>query len=704
MAGQDQPLASAGSSSPSPPPSRSGGMSSLTKKLLILGAGVVVVVVVLVSVLVTAPWESDSNSSVDTAGASVPSTADPPPTPDGNNEDDCGAIYMYSVLENNALDGTLNNFRYGPKSSNADCCDTLGCVSATVTTYECAGENGGPSSLLYELQCCEQPGQRDCFVAPISIIVEQSASASSIRGTTFNDDPNKFRGCAFRGVTKDLTCNPLNVGSNKNYNNIVYIPPGGTGPTPAPSTGAPSTGAPSTEEPNNTEEPTTEEPTTEEPTTEEPEQCFLAPDYEQPCEVCSQDNEVEALPGVKPGGCLQVVCMPTSIPVGATFHTRVRWCLQRPRRYNVNFDLLDLGYGKDFFVNDEVKNDPTEAENPAYLYTMEDFPLGYSQCGEHTFELELDIEPTKYLPGEDPPAGAPMYNVMWKFFIAPRWGGGADGVGELHDPFPNMLSESGVPAQPIYTDGGEVVGDCLVNDGNGNMVKEGTVYWNLSPTGKQDAIHFPEFPPCIPRGFDGFEGYEFEVWTHVESMDAANLHINLMRGTGGDAYLGEADQYLADSPDPIDEGGVYAPILKNEVADYWEDGYWNVHTITFSQEKLQNVVEWAEENGEWPNTYFTAFLVPDGDHYEERDENGDSILDDEGEIIYTPKVNYEDDGVTQKVDCRYKDAEGACQPILGYDIRETEYLFQVELCDDPRNIAGFLPQCEYPTDCEGGVV
>ncbi len=724
MSGQVQgtvPLVSAQSdSSPSPPPSQSRGISSGTKKLLMLGGGLVVVVVVLVSVLVTAPWENDSSSSSDAAGTSgvqVPTTPEPTPTTppgNGNSVDSCSDIYMYSSLVNNILDGTLDNFMFGPKSNNTDCCSTLGCVSATVTTYECVNEDGRPPSLLYELQCCEKSNQRDCFGAPISMIVEASSlETTSTLGATLNDDPNKFMGCAFREVTKDVNCNPLDVGSNKNYDNIKYIPSGETDSTEGPTTEEPTTEEPTTEETteestteeSTTEEPTTEEPTTEEPTTEEPteepKECLLPPNNELPCEVCTQDNEVESLPGVKEGGCLQVICMPTSIPVGATFHTRVRWCLQRPRRYNVNFDLLDLGYGKDFFVNDEVKNDPTVADNPAYPYTLEEFPLGYLQCGEHTFELNLDIEPTKYPPGEDPPADAPMYNVMWKFFIAPRWGGGADGVGELHDPFPNMLSESGVPAQPIYTDGGEVV-----NDGNGNMVKESTVYWNLPPTGKQDAIHFPEFPPCIPRGFDGFQGYTFEVWTHLESMDVANLHVNLMRGTGGDAYLGEADEYIADSPDPIDEGGVFAPILKNQVTEYYEDGYWNVHTITFSQAKLQKVVEWAVENGEWPNTYFTAFLVPDGDHFEERDENGDFILDDEGNIIYTPKLNYEDDGVTPKVDCRYPDpATGTgCIPVTGYDMREIEHLFQVELCDDPRKIAGFLPQCEYPIDCEGGLV
>ncbi len=714
------PLASRGNESRSQSPPPAAQSHRRVKKLMFVLLGLVVIAAVLVAVLVTAPWDNGSSSSgavdgTDSAGRSgeegpapvpapAPSTPAPTPAPSGDSDeerDDCGDTYMYSSLPNNVLDGTLDNFMYGPKSNNTDCCSILGCVSATVTTYECASDNG-PPLLLYELQCCEKTNQRNCFSDPISIVLEPSSIiAPSSLGARLNDDPDMFLGCTFRDVTKDVACAPLEEGSDKSYVNLQYIPEDTEEPTEE-VTEEPTeevTEEPTeevTEEPEPSEEPTeevTEEPEPSEEPTEEPEQCVLPPDKALACPICAQDNSIEALPGVKVGGCLQVVCMPTSIPVGAKFHTRVRWCLQRPRRAQINFDLLDLGYGKDFFISENTKNDPFVVDNPAYPYTQEDFPMGYSQCAEHTFELNLDIEPTKYPPGEDPPPGAPLYNVMWKFFIAPEWGGGAGGgPGENHDPFPNMLSESGVPYQPAYTQGGEVQGDCPTQP---------TIFWNLPPTGKQDAINFPEFPPCIPRGFAGFQGYTLQVWTHVESMDTANLHVNLMGGTGGDSYLGAEDVYFADSPDPIDAKGNFAPISKNDVTEYYEDGYWNVHTITFSQAQLQTAVNWAEENGKWPNTYFTAFLVPDGDTYEERQENGDFIRDDEGNIIYNAKLNYEDDGVTPKVDCRYLDDSGGCMPVYGYDARELEHMFQVELCDDPRQIDGFIPECDYPTDCEG---
>jgi hypothetical protein len=39
-------------------------------------------------------------------------------------------------------------------------------------------------------------------------------------------------------------------------------------------------------------------------------------------ERCSQ---YQIPPGVKPGSCIQVMCMPTSVAVGKVFHMTVRW-------------------------------------------------------------------------------------------------------------------------------------------------------------------------------------------------------------------------------------------------------------------------------------------------------------------------------------------------------------------------------------------
>jgi hypothetical protein len=39
---------------------------------------------------------------------------------------------------------------------------------------------------------------------------------------------------------------------------------------------------------------------------------------------------------------LQVMCLPTSIDPGEPFHAVVRWCLQRPRRFHITFDALDM--------------------------------------------------------------------------------------------------------------------------------------------------------------------------------------------------------------------------------------------------------------------------------------------------------------------------------------------------------------------------
>ena len=46
-------------------------------------------------------------------------------------------------------------------------------------------------------------------------------------------------------------------------------------------------------------------------------------------------------PGVKPGSCLEVTCIPDAVQIDGPMHATVRYCLQRPRLYDGTFVLLD---------------------------------------------------------------------------------------------------------------------------------------------------------------------------------------------------------------------------------------------------------------------------------------------------------------------------------------------------------------------------
>jgi hypothetical protein len=47
-------------------------------------------------------------------------------------------------------------------------------------------------------------------------------------------------------------------------------------------------------------------------------------------------------PGVKPNSCMILTCLPKGVKYGEKFHATVRWCIQRPRRWHLTFDMLDM--------------------------------------------------------------------------------------------------------------------------------------------------------------------------------------------------------------------------------------------------------------------------------------------------------------------------------------------------------------------------
>eukprot|EP00611_Tribonema_gayanum_P020850 TRINITY_DN3899_c0_g1_i4.p1 TRINITY_DN3899_c0_g1~~TRINITY_DN3899_c0_g1_i4.p1 ORF type:complete len:509 (+),score=95.93 TRINITY_DN3899_c0_g1_i4:958-2484(+) len=112
--------------------------------------------------------------------------------------------------------------------------------------------------------------------------------------------------------------------------------------------------------------------------------------------------------GVKPGGCMQVVCLPKAIAVGTMFHATVRWCVQRPRAWQVYFGLVD--------------------ESTGHFVTTSDFHYDIiedAQCGEHTFDLTINAaKVTKDT------------NLLWKGLLTPVHYGLAK---ELDGTIPNLL-------------------------------------------------------------------------------------------------------------------------------------------------------------------------------------------------------------------------------------------------------------------------
>jgi hypothetical protein len=257
-------------------------------------------------------------------------------------------------------------------------------------------------------------------------------------------------------------------------------------------------------------------------------------------------------PGVKPGSCMEVMCYPESIQVGQEFHITVRFCLQRPRKWHLTFGLLD-----------QVTKKYYGGEGTGIVDTR-------SQCAEvtflHTFLADEEVDGT--------------IDLMWKFYTITNHGTPPE---YLEDIFPNMLSECGVPQQPDYTT--PMVDDC---PDTGDMR-----VWNLPPTGMQDGIEWTDLPLCFTPG----EDWTTIVDTHLESVPVADLHCNLLIGTGGDVYLGEADVYVTETNAYLLEA--------NPVTDDWDnlpEDYWTKNTIVFTGEQTALV-----EPG--TNVYLACFLV-----------------------------------------------------------------------------------------------
>lgn len=279
-------------------------------------------------------------------------------------------------------------------------------------------------------------------------------------------------------------------------------------------------------------------------------------------------------PGVKPGSCMQVMCMPPSVEEGQEFNVTVRFCLQRPRKWHLVFALLDERT-KEYFsgAGTGIVNER-------------------SQCAEVTFANQLfDATP---IDG--------VYNVMWKFYVVTNHGTPPE---YLEDQFPNMIAEGGVPQQPDYTQPLDPEDNC---EDTGDMR-----LWNLPPTGMQDGIEWTVIPDCFNPG----EEWVVQVDTHLESEATADLHCNLQIGTGGDVYLGEEDVYVTES-------NVYL-LTANTMAKDWDnipDDYWTYNEIIFTADQTALVEEGS-------NVYLACFLVPAFSEYDATIPGGWDILDRE---------------------------------------------------------------------------
>jgi hypothetical protein len=278
-------------------------------------------------------------------------------------------------------------------------------------------------------------------------------------------------------------------------------------------------------------------------------------------------------PGVKPGSCMVVTCLPESVQNGDTFHVTVRWCLQYPRVYHLAFNLLNIetkeyygGEGWDSF-------EPT-------------------QCGEHTFEHTLDAATA-------PDGGIAPDSLMWKFFTLPIWGNEKDGW--IQDTFPNMQSECGVPVQPNYQK--PLSGDCPVVE---------TRTWNLPPTGKQDQITFSQKPECFTPG----KPWTIQVDTHLESVSLADLRTNIQIGTGNDKYLGPEDIYVTE----MDIFGVKPNPGNSHQRD--TPGFWTYNKVTFPASLTEKVAD-------GDNIYIASFMVKAGDQYNPNIADGWKFLERE---------------------------------------------------------------------------
>jgi hypothetical protein len=256
-------------------------------------------------------------------------------------------------------------------------------------------------------------------------------------------------------------------------------------------------------------------------------------------------------PGVKPGACMEVMCYPDSIMVGEDFHITVRFCLQRPRKWHLVFALLDINT-KEYYGGEGTG--------------IVDTPM---QCAEVTFVHNFFAKEVD---------GA--FDIMWKFYTVANHG---TALNYLEDTFPNMLSECGVPVQPDYYK--QLTNDCP-DTGDMRM-------WNLPPTGMQDGIEWTDLPACFAPG----EDWTSIVDTHLETEAFADLHCNLLIGTGGDVYLGEEDVYVT-------ETNVYL-LEANPVTADWDnlpENYWTKNTIVFTGEQTALVDPDS-------NVYLACFLV-----------------------------------------------------------------------------------------------
>lgn len=266
-------------------------------------------------------------------------------------------------------------------------------------------------------------------------------------------------------------------------------------------------------------------------------------------------------PGVKPFACMDVICSPQGVEVGTPFHTTIKFCLQRARKWNMTFGLLTM-------------DTHSWLGGTGYELQNKDGDSLITQCGIHTFEYtmsEADFGTNDQM--------AAIGDYMWKYFITPVWGQPGE---EVTDPFPNMLAECGIPVQPVY---GTASGDCPVRE---------NVSWTAKKTRPQDAINYYMIPQCMTPG----QPWQISVETHLESKPAADLHFNLQIGTGADKYLGVADIF-------VDEFVVYG-YAKNGPWGYGK--YWTYTNATFTAEATANIT-----NGDLP--YIATFFTPAGQQY-----------------------------------------------------------------------------------------
>ncbi|KAG5190837.1 hypothetical protein JKP88DRAFT_251954 [Tribonema minus] len=313
-------------------------------------------------------------------------------------------------------------------------------------------------------------------------------------------------------------------------------------------------------------------------------------------DVCTQ---VIPPPGVKVGGCMQIMCIPQQVGAGDVFHV------------TSSVNLLDMTTKQYYTGSGTQPNQPY-------------------QCGEHTFQATFNANYK---------AGTTTYDIMWKWFVTPFWGS-LDANTQYYDPFPNMLAESGINKQPTY---GPLQGDCVPVPDR---------WWNLPPTGEQDGIDFVTIPQCIVKG----KAWTIEVKVHLESALTADLRVNLQIGTGGDMYLAHPHVPPTDARKPhvlpslssvyhqlthatlrvthrtagdkdiyVTESNKYG-ILPNPAVVSWDAplpaNYWTTYQMDFDADQMN-----LFDNG--ARLYIAAFLVPHLAQFNATIAGGWNVLDRE---------------------------------------------------------------------------